>query len=72
MPHCELLDTCIFFNNQMANMPAVADLMKKRYCQSEFDDCARLRIMQALGRENVPVDLFPNQEDYAEQLISQR
>lgn len=72
MPDCKLLDSCIFFNDQMANMPAVADLMKKRYCKSEFIDCARLRIVEELGRENVPIDLFPNQEDYADQLIAQR
>ena len=72
MANCELLDTCIFFNNQMPNMPAVADLMKKRYCQSEFARCARMQVVAALGRDSVPVDLFPNQNDYAQEIIAGR
>jgi len=71
MATCELLKTCIFFNDKMADMPAVADLMKKRYCESDFQACARMKVVKALGRENVPTDMFPNQDDYAQQVIGQ-
>jgi len=69
MPSCELLKTCIFFNDKMADMPAVADLMKKRYCESDFVACARMKVVKTLGREKVPADLFPNQDDYAREVI---
>ena len=69
MADCECLKTCPFFNDQMANMPAVADLMKRRYCHTDSSGCARYQVFSRLGRENVPADLFPNQEDYARRIL---
>lgn len=69
MADCELLKTCIFFNDQMANMPAVADLMKKRYCRDNFKECARMQVVDSVGRGKVPADMFPNQNDYAHKVI---
>lgn len=61
MAECELIKTCIFFNDKMSNMPSTAEIFKTMYCKGEFDNCARLIIVKALGREKVPADLFPNQ-----------
>lgn len=62
MATCELSDTCIFFNDKMPDMPAVAGYLKEKYCHLSFEDCARYRIFVEFGRENVPAGLFPNEE----------
>jgi len=63
MPDCECLPRCPFFNDRMADMPALADTMKGKYCRGEFGRCARHQIFEKLGSEGVPLDLFPNQLD---------
>jgi len=60
---CELCDTCIFFNDKMPDMPAVAGYLKDKYCRDNFGACARFRIYGEFGRENVPDGLFPNEGD---------
>jgi hypothetical protein len=70
MAKCELTATCIFFNDQMLNMPSTGAVYKKIYCQQDFENCARYVVFKAIGRENVPKDLFPNQGDRANKIIS--
>jgi hypothetical protein len=53
----------------MSNIPVMADQMKKRYCEEDNGGCARFQVFKALGRENVPADLFPSQNKRAEDLI---
>ncbi|HEU0265669.1 MAG TPA: hypothetical protein VFR01_08090 [Geobacterales bacterium] len=62
MPNCELLATCLFFNDKMKNMPVSANLMKTVYCMGDNGKCARYRIYKELGRDHVPPDLYPAQE----------
>jgi hypothetical protein len=71
MADCELIQGCIFFNNKMQNMPATAELLKKRYCKAAFTTCARHMVFKALGRPRVPPDLFPLQTEIAEKLIKE-
>jgi hypothetical protein len=63
MATCELSDTCLFFNDKMPDMPAVAEFLKGKYCHGEFAECARYRIYAEFGREHVPAGLFPNEEN---------
>ena len=67
---CECLPTCIFFNDRMLNMPSTAEIFKHRYCKDDFASCARYMVFKNLGRERVPPDLFPNQQDRAHDLLS--
>ena len=69
MADCECLPTCIFFNDKMKNKPASAEQFKRNYCRGDNKDCARFQVFQALGKENVPTDLFPNQPDRAKKII---
>jgi len=69
MAKCDLIETCIFFNDQMQNMPSTAAVYKELYCEKNFDRCARLMIVKTLGRGQVPKDLFPNQAEWAEAII---
>lgn len=70
MVECECLPRCPFFNSKMAEMPVTAERMKKRYCLTDNSDCARHMVLKALGREKVPIDLFPHNTDRARQLIA--
>ncbi|QLA15534.1 hypothetical protein [Desulfolutivibrio sulfoxidireducens] len=69
MPDCEMLSKCIFFNDRMANMPAMAEMMKKKYCRGDNAKCARYLVCTRLGREKVPADLSPAQIDRAEAML---
>lgn len=69
MADCELIQGCIFFNDKMQNMPATAELLKKKYCKDSYSTCARFMIFKAMGRPAVPQDLFPQQTDKAEEII---
>jgi hypothetical protein len=69
---CEKLPTCIFFNDQMEDMPGVADLLKTQYCRGDFEQCARFRVAARLGGPNVPRDLYPNHTTRASEILSSR
>ena len=69
MAECELSKTCIFFNDKMAGMPSTAEIFKNLYCKGESQNCARMIVVKALGREKVPADLFPNQAEKAVAIV---
>ena len=66
---CELIETCIFFNDQMSNMPSTSAVYKKVFCEKDFATCGRYLIFKSIGREHVPKDLYPNQGDRARSII---
>ncbi len=69
MADCEMIAKCIFFNDKMAHMPAMAEMMKKKYCRGDNSKCARYLVCKKLGREQVPADLSPAQTDRAQALL---
>lgn len=70
MADCVCLPGCPFFNDKMAGKPSTSELMKKQYCRGDFASCARFIVFEHLGREKVPSDLFPNQNDQAKQILA--
>ncbi|THB70902.1 MAG: hypothetical protein D6B28_08340 [Gammaproteobacteria bacterium] len=70
MSNCELLETCIFFNDKMEEYPAGVAAMRRRYCLKDNSCCARYQVFKELGREKVPADLFPNDKSRAQLIIS--
>ena len=70
MASCEMLKKCPFFNDKMAKMPFASDSFKQIYCQGNFELCARYMIAKPYGREHVPIDLYPNHDRRAEEIIS--
>lgn len=70
MNECDMLATCPFFNDRMAEKPATAGLFKNRYCLGDSSNCARHMVFKALGREAVPADLYPNQQERAQELLA--
>lgn len=74
MTECPNIAKCPFFNDKMANMPAIAQLYKKRYCLGQGEgkeNCARWIVAQKVGKEYIPADLFPNQLERVQQIIQQ-
>ena len=70
MADCECLPTCPFFNDKMADKPAMADLLKSKYCRGDSSQCARHMVFEKLGKEAVPPDLFPSQHDRAQTILT--
>ena len=70
MAECEALSTCPFFNEKMADMPGTAASLKGQFCQGDNTTCARYMVSKALGKSNVPSDLFPNQMEKAKEIIA--
>ena len=65
---CPSLQTCPFFNDKMAGMPAASELLKQRYCQSHHTTCARFMVKESGGA--APLSLFPNQTQKAQEIIA--
>lgn len=75
MADCECLPRCPFFHDQMASMPAMADMVKSQYCSGERADnskCARHMVFVVFGSPQVPSDLYPSEVERAEELIGGR
>jgi hypothetical protein len=70
MSVCPSINVCPFYNDKMANMPALANMYKKNYCKSDNESCARWKVATAFGKEAVPLDLFPNQMERAISIIN--
>lgn len=69
MANCELIKQCIFFENQMREMPSTAAAFKNFYCEQGYDKCARYLVGNAIGFDKVPDNLFPGQRDLVETII---
>lgn len=70
MPSCPRLTQCLFFNNRLKNMPAIADMTKAEYCRSgQHERCARFQVSTTLGLTRVPDNLFPDQVDRVATLL---
>jgi hypothetical protein len=65
---CEKLQKCPFFHDRMDNMPGMADMYKRRYCQGSNFDCARHMVFREGGLD-VPGDLFPNEVERARAMV---
>ncbi len=71
MAWCECLAKCPFFNEVMSKLTATSGVMMRRYCPGDDKEkCARYMVFKSLGREKVPVDLCPNEIDFARETIA--
>lgn len=68
---CECLVACPFFLERMADMPNVTALINERFCTGDWTRCARYRVHVEFGRDAVPADLFPDQDEIAEKILMQ-
>lgn len=66
---CECLEQCPFFHDRMANMPSMAAVLKKQFCLGDWSSCARCLLVNELGSEAVPSDLFPDEVERAREIL---
>jgi len=71
MADCECLPTCLFFNDRMQGMDDMVETVKTRLCKGDNEACARFQVYKAIGRENVPKDLYPTQQSRVRVIISE-
>jgi hypothetical protein len=65
---CERLESCPFFTGRMVKMPNSAGLFKQKFCLGgEKLECARYQVLQA--GIPVPASLFPNDLQWAQELL---
>jgi len=69
MTECELLKGCLFFNEIMPMEKGEGKMFITQYCKGDYSTCARYIVAKALGRENVPIDLYPDMVDRARKMI---
>lgn len=62
MKKCTLTEQCPFFNDELPRMHTARERedMKRKFCGGGSTQCARFIVAQALGLEEVPGNLFPN------------
>ncbi|HZK57247.1 MAG TPA: hypothetical protein VFD17_02960 [Clostridia bacterium] len=68
---CEKLQTCPFYNNKMDIESGLGKMYKNRYCLGNKEKCARYIVSEELGAKFVPVSLYPNMHEKAEEIIAQ-
>lgn len=68
---CEKLQTCPFYNDKMDIESGLGKLYKRRFCQGDKKQCARYTVLMQLGEKFVPLDLYPNMHERAEEIIRQ-
>lgn len=66
---CPLVGGCLFFNDKLAALPSTAELLKNRYCRGAFTECGRYIVREALGKDRVPLDLFPQNRQRADEIV---
>lgn len=62
MKECALIVDCPFFNDQLPKSLTAKERedLKRKFCGCGSKQCARYIIAAALGVEEVPVNLFPD------------
>lgn len=71
MAICPYLNECPFFNDKMLEKPELTNMYKKTYCNGDFSTCARWMIANNLGKEYVPLTIYPNMLTQVESIINE-
>jgi hypothetical protein len=66
---CEKIPKCPFFNEKMTHAPENTRALKNAFCLGDKTKCARYRIATTLGPTNVPPELFPDEVQWADEII---
>lgn len=69
MARCELVQGCFFTMDFSNNMPSRLAVIKRTYCNHDFEKCARFRVFKTYGQESVPEDLDPADLESATEII---
>lgn len=70
MPDCERMQGCPYFQNELIKeFPMMLKLRQERFCRGDNTACALYMVFKALGKEHVPADLIPSQNERAKEII---
>ncbi|MBI4845393.1 MAG: hypothetical protein HY810_02820 [Candidatus Omnitrophica bacterium] len=69
MRECELLEKCLFFNGIVSSDSGIGVHFKKTYCRGYNSVCARFVVAKTLGRDKVPLNLYPDMLVHALRII---
>lgn len=72
MSECPSIAACPFYNDKRANKPALVEMYKNRFCRNNNSACARWKVASTLGKQAVPSDLFPNQNERADNILNKK
>ena len=70
MANCEKLATCPFYQGDMKMESGLGAMYKKKYCEGNKIECARYKVATTLGKDFVPIDLYPNMGSRADKIIA--
>lgn len=68
MNKCPRASECPLFKNSLVEDVDLTDLLKRVYCNNDFENCARYFISRNFGVDRMPDDLKPYQSTKAKQL----
>lgn len=68
---CENFEKCPFYNDKMPLDSAIAKVYKAKYCEGEKTKCARYEVSTKIGKEYVPIDLYPNMFERAKSILKE-
>jgi hypothetical protein len=68
---CESLKGCPFFNDRMPIDRGLGQIQKKKYCEGDKTRCARYKVASSIGKQNVPLDLYPIMMEKANKIIEE-
>jgi hypothetical protein len=66
---CELVGSCAFLEHMDRTDPLTVHTVKITYCNHDKYGCARYGLYHAVGGDNVPDFLWPNDEEEALEVI---
>lgn len=69
MSRCERLDKCPFYQGKMDMESGLGAMYRKKYCEGDNTTCARNMLATQISPSVVPITLYPNMVEKAEQLI---
>ena len=72
MAECPSIKNCPFYNDRMSGMVTTVSLFENKYCKHNNQKCARWKVTSTLGKEYVPLDLYPNQIEDAYRIITRQ
>lgn len=66
---CDHLTACPVYEGKLANKKGMKNMFQRRYCEGDYEKCARLKVASTVGGSHVEEGLLPNQSDKAEEII---
>jgi len=66
---CKNISGCGFYHDKFEVMPSNAEELKSDFCKGEFASCARFKVSETCGKENVSKTLFPDMLEKANLII---